>query len=52
MALTLNPVPTRRRGLADMDGKETEMQELMPREVAATVPPPYATEDEADPSRA
>lgn len=27
-----------------MAGKETEMQELMPEEVAATVPPLYATE--------
>ena len=32
-----------------MAGKETEMQELMPKEVAATVPPLYATEDEGDP---
>lgn len=32
-----------------MVGKETEMQELMPKEVAATVPPLYATEDEGDP---
>lgn len=32
-----------------MAGKETEMQELMPEEVAATVPPLYATEDEGDP---
>ena len=35
--------------MADMAGKETEMQELMPKEVAATVPPLYATEDEGDP---
>lgn len=32
-----------------MAGKETDMQELMPKEVAATVPPLYATEDEGDP---
>ena len=32
-----------------MAGKETEMQELMPKGVAATVPPLYATEDEGDP---
>lgn len=32
-----------------MAGKETEMQELMPKKVAATVPPLYATEDEGDP---
>lgn len=32
-----------------MAGKETEMQELMPKEVAATVPLLYATEEEKDP---
>ena len=32
-----------------MAGRETEMQELMPKGVAETVPPLYATEDEADP---
>ena len=30
-------------------GRETGMQELMPKGVAETVPPLYATEDEADP---
>ena len=29
-----------------MAGRETDMQELMPKGVAATVPPLYATEDE------
>lgn len=32
-----------------MAGRETEMQELMPKEVAATVPPLYATEEDGDP---
>lgn len=32
--------------MADMAGRETDMQELMPKGVAATVPPLYATEDE------
>lgn len=35
--------------MADMAGKETDMQELMPKGVAATVPPLYATEDVGDP---
>lgn len=35
--------------MADMAGKETEMQELMPKRVAEMVPPLYATEDEGDP---
>lgn len=35
--------------MADMAGRETDMQELMPKGVAATVPPLYATEDEGDP---
>ena len=30
-------------------GEETAMHELMPKEVAATVPPLYATEGEAEP---
>ena len=30
-------------------GEETGMQELIPKELAATVPPLYATEDEAEP---
>lgn len=32
-----------------MAGRETDMQELMPKRVAVTVPPLYATEDEGDP---
>lgn len=32
-----------------MAGKETDMQGLMPKRVAATVPPLCATEDEGDP---
>lgn len=32
-----------------MAGKETDMQELMPKGVAETVPPLYATEHEDDP---
>lgn len=35
--------------MADMAGKETDMQELMPKRVAEMVPPLYATEDEGDP---
>ncbi|MFQ7190091.1 MAG: DUF2958 domain-containing protein [Collinsella sp.] len=32
-----------------MAGRENEMQELMPKGVAATVPPLYATEEDGDP---
>ena len=32
-----------------MAGRETDMQGLMPKRVAVTVPPLYATEDEGDP---
>lgn len=35
--------------MADMAGKETDMQELMPKRVAEMVPPLYATKDEGDP---
>lgn len=35
--------------MADMAGKETDMQELMPKRVAEMVPPLYATEDEGNP---
>ena len=42
-------LPAGARGFGHGARRETEMQELMPKGVAATVPPLCATEDEADP---